>query len=140
MKNAHVDGQAAAGDRFQALLAISEAIVSHRDLSLLFHDLADQLRRVARFDYLSLVMHEAASNTMRLHLLETSESIPAGTVIVLQPEEDPAGLVWQTQEPLITSSVDELRRWPRLLERVQPHSVESFCWLPLTTARRRLGA
>ena len=98
-----------------------QAIVSHRDLSSLFHELADQLRRVARFDYLSLVLHEAASNTMRLHLLETPESIPIGTEIVLDPEEDPAGLVWQTQQPLITLNVDELRRWPRLLERVQPH-------------------
>ena len=49
-------------------------------------------------------------------------------------------MVWQTQQPLITLNVDELRRWPRLLERVQPHGVQSFCWLPLTTARRRLGA
>ena len=76
MTNANVDGQAAAGDRYQTLLAISEAIVSHRDLSSLFHDLADQLRRVARFDYLSLVLHEAASNTMRLHLLETPRIHP----------------------------------------------------------------
>jgi formate hydrogenlyase transcriptional activator len=35
--------------------------------------------------------------------------------------------------------VDELRRWPRLLERVQSYGVQSYCWLPLTTARRRLG-
>jgi formate hydrogenlyase transcriptional activator len=140
MTNANVDGPATAGDRYQTLLAISEAIVSHRDLSSLFHELADQLRRVARFDYLSLVLHEAASNTMRLHLLETPESIPIGTEIVLDPEEDPAGLVWQNQQPLITFNVAELRRWPRLLERVQPHGVQSFCWLPLTTARRRLGA
>jgi formate hydrogenlyase transcriptional activator len=140
MTNANVDGQATAGDRYQTLLAISEAIVSHRDLASLFHELADQLRRVARFDYLSLVLHEAASNTMRLHLLETPESIPIGTEIVLDPEEDPAGLVWQNQQPLITLNVAELRRWPRLLERVQPHGVQSFCWLPLTTARRRLGA
>ena len=140
MTTTNVDGQATAGDRYQTLLAISEAIVSHRDLSSLFHELADQLRRVAPFDYLSLVLHEAASNTMRLHLLETPESVPIGTVIVLDPEEDPAGLVWQSQQPLITLNVDELRRWPRLLERVQPHGVQSFCWLPLTTARRRLGA
>ena len=65
MTNAKIDGEAAAGDRYQTLLAISEAIVSHRDLSTLFHDLADQLRGVARFDYLSLVLHEDASNTMR---------------------------------------------------------------------------
>jgi formate hydrogenlyase transcriptional activator len=123
-----------------ALLGVSQAIVSHRDLATLFHDLAGQLHQVVRFDYLSLVLHEAATNTMRLHVLETCEPVPPGTVIVLPPEDDPAGLVWQTQQPLITSRVAELARWPRLLERVQPHGVQSYCWLPLTTARRRLGA
>ena len=59
MTNAHVDGQAATGDRYQALLAISEAIISHRDLSSLFHDLAGQLSRVVHFDFLALVLHEA---------------------------------------------------------------------------------
>ena len=58
----------------------------------------------------------------------------------MRPEDDPAGLVWQTQQPLITSNVAELSRWPRLLERVQQYGVQSYCWLPLTTARRRLGA
>jgi formate hydrogenlyase transcriptional activator len=94
---------------------------------------------VARFDFLSLVLHEAASNTMRLHVLETAEAVPAGTVIVLPPEDDPAGLVWQTQQPLVTSRAAELGRWPRLLERARPYGVQSHCWLPLTTARRRLG-
>jgi formate hydrogenlyase transcriptional activator len=131
---------AAAGQPYRALLAVSEAIVSHRDLSALFHELAGRLRQVVRFDYLALVLHEAATNTMRLHVLETVEPVPPGTVIVLPPEEDPAGLVWQTQQALITSRVEELRRWPRLLERVQPYGVQSYCWLPLTTARRRLGA
>ena len=55
-------------------LAISEVIASHRDLSSLSHDLPDQVHRVQRFDYLSLVMHEVASNRMRLHVLQTSES------------------------------------------------------------------
>jgi formate hydrogenlyase transcriptional activator len=36
--------------------------------------------------------------------------------------------------------MEEIRRWPRLLERVEPYGVQSYCWLPLTTARRRLGA
>ena len=109
-------------------------------MDALFHELAGRLRQVARFDFLSLVLHDAATNTMRLHVLETGEPVPPGTAIVLPPEEDPAGLVWQTQQPLITSRVAELGRWPRLLERVQPYGVQSYCWLPLTTARRRLGA
>ncbi|HKI32306.1 MAG TPA: sigma 54-interacting transcriptional regulator [Gemmataceae bacterium] len=140
MPGAPFDSQAAAtSNRYRALLAVSEAIASHRDVSALFHDLADRLRQVARFDFLSLVLHEAASNTMRLHVLETVEPVPGGPALVLPPEEDPAGLVWQTKQPLITSRLAELGRWPRLLERVQPYGVQSCCWLPLTTARRRLG-
>ena len=98
------DGQPAAAksDQYPTLLAVSQTIVSQRDLHELFHELADRLHQVARFDYLTLVLHEAATNTMRLHVLETCEPVPPGTVIVLPTAEDPAGLVWQTQRPLIT--------------------------------------
>ena len=115
-----------ARQQYRTLLAVSQAIVSHHDLETLFHELGVRLHQVARFDFLSLVLHEAASNTMRLHLLETGEPVPPGTVIVLPPEDDPAGLVWQTQRPLITSCVTELRRWPRLLDIVQPYGVQSL--------------
>ncbi len=141
MTAAPFDEQAAAtGDRYRALLAVSAAIALNRDLPALCHDLAGRLHQVVRFDFLALVLHEAATNTMRLQVLETCEPVPPGTVIVLPPEEDPAGLVWQTQQPLVTSHADDLGRWPRLLERAQPYGVQSYCWLPLTTARRRLGA
>lgn len=141
MTSAQVDGQAVSiDDRYRSLLAISDAIVSHRGLSALFHDLASQLGRVVHFDFLALVLHEGVHNTMCLRVLETAEAVPPGTAIVLPVEEDPAGLVWQMQQPLITSHINELRRWPRLLEQVQAYGLESYCWLPLTTARRRLGA
>jgi formate hydrogenlyase transcriptional activator len=140
MTSPHFGGQVTAtSEPYRALLAVSEAIVSHRDLSELLHDLAGRLHQVARFDYLALVLHEAASNTMRLHMVGASEPTPPRPVIDLPPDDDPAGLVWQTQQPLIVSSMEDLTRWPRLLERVQPYGVQSFCWLPLTTARRRLG-
>ncbi len=141
MTSDRFDGQAiAASDAYRALLAVSEAIVAHRDLSALFQELAGRLRQVVRFDSLALVLHEAATNTMRLHVLETSEPLPHPPVRVLPVEGDPAGWVWQDQQPLITSSVTELGRWPGFPERVQPYGLQSFCWLPLTTARRRLGA
>src|SRR5580693_7382338 len=100
---ADVDRQAtAAGDRYRALLAVSEAIVSHRDLSALFHELASRLQQVVRFDYLGLYLHQAAGNTLRLHVLEPSgppmpSALPIG--------ETPPGLVWQTQQPLILSNL-----------------------------------
>ena len=128
-------------DRYRALLGVSEAIATQRDLPGLFHGLAGQLAQVVPFDFLSLVLHDAATDTMRLHVVETREPIPPQPVIELHPEDDPAGLVWQTQEPLIISNAAELSRWPRLLESVQQYGVQiqSDCILPLTTARRRLG-
>jgi formate hydrogenlyase transcriptional activator len=140
MASAPLDPQVLSTDqKYQALLAVSEAIVSHRDLSALFHELAGRLHQVVRFDYLGLALHEATSNTLRIHLLEGIEPTPLPSPPVLPLEEEPAGWVWQTQQACIFSNVLEETRWPRALERVKRYGVQSSCHLPLTTARRRLG-
>src|SRR5256884_6885208 len=112
MTSADSDGQATAGDgRYRALLAVSEAIASHRDLSALFHELAGRLQQVVRFDYLGLLLHEAESNTLRLHVLEPAGPLPSASVN-LPVGEVPAGWVWQTQQPFILPRVAEDKRWP----------------------------
>src|SRR5438132_3525286 len=133
------DAQAAC-QQYRTLLAVAEAIISHRDLHALFHDLAGRLQRVVRFDYLILVLHDAANNTMRRHILETSEPSPVQASGSLAVEEGPAGWVWQTQQPLILSNLAEETRWPLFLQLVKQFGMLSICDLPLTTARRRLGA
>jgi hypothetical protein len=105
MASALSDAQAPSADqRYRALLAVSEAIVSHRDLFALFHELAGRLHQVVRFDYLGLALHEATSNTMRMHVLEGTEPTPLPSV-VLPLEEDPEGWVWQNQQAQIFSNV-----------------------------------
>jgi formate hydrogenlyase transcriptional activator len=134
------DGQVSfACQQYTTLLAVSQAIVSHRDLAKLFHDLAGLLHLVVRFDYLACVLHDAASNMMRLHVLETREPIPAEAPKRVSIEDDPAGIVWQTQHSVIISNAAEESRWPRFPELAKPFGVNSLCFLPLTTARRRLG-
>ena len=82
MTSAHLGGQASGtGEPYRTLLAVSEAIASHRDLPALFHELAGRLHHVVRFDYLALVLHEAATNTMHLHVLGASEPTPYLPVI-----------------------------------------------------------
>src|SRR5246127_3044617 len=93
----------------RALLAVSEAIVSHRDLSALFHELAGRLHQVVRFDYLALLLHDAASNTMRPHVLEASGPAPPLSASGVPVEGDAAGSVWQTQQPLIIAHLSEPR-------------------------------
>src|SRR6266849_4324436 len=135
MGNLERNGQeSSACQQYQTLLAVSEAIVSHRDLATLFHDLAGRLHRVVRFDFLACVLHDATSNTMRLHVLETAEPMPTRTPGPISVEDDPAGIVLQTQHSLIVANLAEESRWPQFLERVKQYGVNSACYLPLTTA------
>src|SRR5437899_3569826 len=113
--------------QYRALLAVTEAIASHRELQSLFHDLAGRLRQVVRFDYLILVLHDAANNTMRRHILETSEPSPIQGLGALPVDEGPAGWVWQTQQPLILPDLAKETRWPRFLELVGQVGTRSVC-------------
>jgi len=134
------ESELSACQQYRALLAVTEAIASHRDLQSLFHELADRLRRVVRFDYLILVLHDPVNNTMRRHILESSDSSQVAVPGALPVEEGPAGWVWQTQQPLIIADVTADQRWPRFLELAAEYGLRSVCELPLTTARQRLGA
>src|ERR1700677_786489 len=103
MGNLERNGQSLSADQqYRTLLAVSEAIVSHRDLATLFHDLAGRLHLVVRFDYLSCSLHDATSNTLRPHILETTEPISAQTArLPSSVEEYPTGKVLLTQQSLI---------------------------------------
>jgi formate hydrogenlyase transcriptional activator len=133
------NGQTLSGDQqYRTLLAVSEAILAHRDLAALFRDLTGRLQQVVRFDYLILVLHDAATNMMRRHILETLDPSPIRVGTAFPVEDGPAGWVWHTQQPLILSTVAQETFCPRFLENVRGR-ISSLCDLSLTTARRRLG-
>jgi len=126
---------------YQPLLDVSKAILEHRDLAALFRDLSQTLRSILPFDFLNLVLHNPNTNTMRLHILETS----AGDAIEsprmeLAPEESPSGWVFLHQEPLIIPDVRIETRWPDVMDLLRQNQIVTSCWLPLTTAQHRLGA
>src|SRR6266446_3675803 len=52
--------------QLEALLEVSEAIAQQRDLPALFHDLAARLHSVVDFDFLTLILHDAARNVVPL--------------------------------------------------------------------------
>src|SRR5580704_2167474 len=125
----------------QSLLDVSQAILQHRDLVGLFRDLAVRLRAIVPFDFLNLVLYDAARNTMRLHILEsTSEVEPHVPEMEFTPEESPSGWVYVHQQPLVIPDVNQETRWPKIMEVLKRNRVISSTWLPLTTAQHRLGA
>ena len=127
-------------ERYQALLEVAEAISSHRDLDELFRDLAQRLPRVVHVNFVTLSLHDPARNTMRLHSIQAN--VPADLVGGHEGpvDESPAGLVWLTQQPILVPDLAEERRWPKVIGHMKEDGGNSFCFVPLTTAVRRLGA
>jgi formate hydrogenlyase transcriptional activator len=125
--------------RYQALLSVTEAIVAHRDLNALIHDLAGRLREVVRFDALCLIRYDGENNLMHRHVFDFTEPLSAEAPAAFTVEDDPGGQVLQTQQPLIFSTLAEAARWPRYVEKIATLGPNSLCILPLTTARKRLG-
>ena len=127
-------------ERYQALLEVAQAISVHRDLHALCQDLAQRLPRVVHVNFIALTLHDPARNTMRLHSIQSN--VPADLVGGHEGpiEESPAGLVWQTQQSILVPDLAEERRWPKVTGHMKEDGTNSFCFVPLTTAVRRLGA
>ena len=75
--------------QYQALLEISVAIASNRDLTLLFHNLEQHLRTMVDFDRVSTLLYDPAQDVMRLHLIEphypTGSSVPPKCRLMTSP-------------------------------------------------------
>ncbi len=124
----------------QVLLAVSRAIVSQRDMHVLIRQLATELKHVARFDHLLLLLYDEAQHCLTAKFLEPIELVEIARDIFVPIEGSPAGEVWLTQQPLIIEDMATETRWSEFLNQVREFGVFSTCELPLTTARRKLGA
>jgi len=125
---------------YATLLEVVKSIASHQTLPELFQDLSRRLHTVLNFTYLSLLLHDPVRNVMRMH---TRESVQPGTLqagMEFSMEESPSAWVWQHQQAMVVNDVERELESPRVVSMLLKNGVQSFCSLPLTTPRRRLGA
>ena len=130
----------AAVRRYQNLLAVTEAVISHHELPDLFRAFAAELRRVADFDYINVLLYDPARDVMRLHLQDSDEPLPVEPGWELPVAESAGGWVWQTQRPLVVHDLSAEERFPRSVSLMRASGVNSYYVFPLTSAGRRLGA
>jgi len=129
-----------ADDRYEALVEVSHSIASHPDLPGLFHDLLLKLQRSIRFDFLNLVLHDPATNMMRLNVLEATVPVTVPLSLAMPLEDIPAGWVWQQQQPLLIRDLEQEKRFAPVVRLYRESGLRTYCVLPLTTAQRRAGA
>jgi formate hydrogenlyase transcriptional activator len=125
--------------RYEMLFRVSQAISAYRDPRELFSVLAGQLRSVVLFDGIGVIQFDEAGNKVKWHVAE--KCTEPGDVYSSQvgPEDELLLWVYQNQEPVWISSVENEQRFPATVERLKNYGIQSGCVLPLSTAHRRLG-
>jgi PAS domain S-box-containing protein len=124
-------------ERYEALLRVSQNLISIRSSEELFRLLARELRAVVNFYVMGVGIYDEHAHEVRL----TSYGEPGDRLQVpkLAPEETFTWWVYQHQQPLIIPSLAAETRFPAVVEMLQNRGVRSVCALPLTTVHRRLG-
>jgi len=125
--------------QYQTLLAVSESILLHRNISDLIADLGARLPQVLRFDFICLFQFDEVRQLSRLLLLETPipHDIPPGFE---QPIEGSiSGEIYRTQKPVMIPNVDDETRFQESMGILRKYGMGSACYVPLTSAVRKIG-
>src|SRR4051812_499429 len=87
---------------YRALLGVAESAADAADPPELLRQIAARLRAVVPFDFLGVLLHDAATDVLRLTVFVASEDPDAPPrCLRVRPNEAPSGAVWQTQEPML---------------------------------------
>ena len=123
--------------RYDALLRTSKTLATHQTIAELFRVLGEHLHPLIPFDYLTLLLHDEQHAEMRLVVLEPPDlAVPFGSKPIA--EHGPAATVWETQKGAVIPIPEDGALHPSLAF-LRSHGWKMTCWLPLTTAHRRLG-
>ncbi len=124
--------------RYEALLEMADLVVHHHNLPELFAAMAERLRQVAAADAAHFALYDPVKNVMRGHFWEKSALSAAAAE--RDVNESPSGWAWQNQQSLVIPDLAADSRFSPVLTMLREKGLRSYCWLPLTTAEKRLGA
>src|SRR5260370_19023216 len=134
----HAAVETAVKERYEALLRVSQTLISIRSSEELFSLLARELRAVVNFYFLGVGIYDEEAHEVRVKSFgESGAPLQASN---LAPEETLTWWVYQHQQPLINPSLDAETPFPPLAELLRNVGIRSVCALPLTTVNRRLRA
>jgi formate hydrogenlyase transcriptional activator len=126
-------------ERFHALLAVADAVTTQQDLEDLLRSLARHVQHVVHFDRVDVVVLQPERGVTSVRVVETS-AVGFTTFPEFPIDAHHARWVIEAQQPLVVPDTAVETRWPRAMAALRQDGITSFCSLPLTTARRRIGA
>jgi formate hydrogenlyase transcriptional activator len=123
-----------------SVLELSRALVSHTSVGDLVEDLTRRLNEIDDYSYVAIIVYDEVQDAMRMHTVRTVTPLPYRASDLYSMEEAPSATVWRSQKPIVIADVEKENRFPTVMGWLRDNGVQSLCTVPLTTARRRLGA
>src|SRR5438128_1773719 len=127
-------------ERYEVLIRVSQAIGAHRDPKDLFGVMAAELHRVVQFDGIVVSQYDEASNEILWRACEVCPEQGPVSPPDIPADESITKWVYERQEALVIPSLDQETRFPRMIGFLKEKGFQSVCFLPLTTAHRRIGS
>lgn len=121
--------------RYESLIRLADSIRAQRAPGELFAILVGELKQIVPFD--GIAQFDESANKVHWHLCSTCAEVH------MEPppkEETLAWWVFQNQRSVVVRDVWEEERFPRNMEVFRECGLRSICYVPLTTAHRRLGS
>jgi formate hydrogenlyase transcriptional activator len=123
--------------RYDTLVQLADLMVHCQGVEDLLPEFTETLHQIAVFELAGVCLYDPLKNTL---LLRISEGGLLGAAPVELPIGDTtAGWVWENQQDLSFADVQKESRYSACLNIVRKMGIRSFCELPLTTKRQRLG-
>jgi formate hydrogenlyase transcriptional activator len=125
--------------RYEALFRVSDCLSVHRDITELFRVLPLQLHPVLDFDYMSVFLNSESANGACWYVPDDE---PSALTLARDVPIEQAHVSWafEHQQPAVIPDLDQGTRFSGANRLLSHRGLQSGCALPMTTARRRLGA
>ncbi|HXG95313.1 MAG TPA: sigma 54-interacting transcriptional regulator [Blastocatellia bacterium] len=126
-------------DRYQLLLDINNAVVTHLDLRTLLRAICDSLRKVISHDAASISLYDSKTGQLRIHSfdLKYTSDLEEGASFPL--EGSPQGLAFTSRQSVLISKLD-LNEFPApQIKHAYNDGLRAGCIIPLVAHDRALG-
>jgi formate hydrogenlyase transcriptional activator len=127
-------------DHLRVLLEVNNAVVSNLERHDLFAAIAASLRRVVPHDFISLALHDAGEDVMRIQMLDYPDGsgrIREGMTVAMG--KSPAGCCYQERKPKVSTRAELETYDSEIVRLLLAEGVRTTCCVPLVTRDRVIG-
>jgi formate hydrogenlyase transcriptional activator len=123
-----------------SVVELSRALVAHTSVADLVEDLTNRLHQISDYSYVAVLVYDEENDAMRMHVVRKVTPLMYRANDLYSMDESPAAEAWLNQKPVLIHDVEQEKRFPTVMDWLKDNGIRSICSIPLTTARRRLGA